>query len=71
MTPAPAKPWLLEGVTVPLAYQHTCLGVAASGVVSVWPQAVAEALVLNHIIKVEAGIERAVPAFGGDLGSRV
>lgn len=38
---------------------------------SVWPQAVAEALVLNHMMEHEARIERRIPVFGGDLNQHI
>ena len=36
-----------------------------------WPQAVAEAVVLNHMIKAEACVEKSVPVFAGDLNEHI
>lgn len=54
-----------------MAIQHKCAGVAAKGVKSLWPQAVAQALVLNHMMEFDAGIKRRVPVFAGDLNEHM
>lgn len=42
-----------------------------NGIVSVWPQAVAEAIVVNHMIQTEAGVDKNVPVFAGDLNTHI